>query len=401
MCHKVQRAMRILFVHHVSSVGGGSYCLLNVVKAVDRQSFEPVVALKEDGPLAEEMRKMGVEVVFFPEMSVIPYNMTLMSYESMAAYHAVKKSAGRFKDLLVREKIDILYLNSMMLCGYLHVAKECGCKTVLHVREHWPVDEHKCQLGWVRKQVYQYADRLIAINRYSATMFPGKPAVIIYDWINLEERYRHLPLNDIIGEDLSDKKVFLYTGGIQRIKGAYEVMKTFCRDFTSDSYRLLVLGFTKELSGHGVVGLIKSIMYSAGFPTYEYKVKMLARNDSRVVCIPYIYEIKDILDQVDCMLSYYTIPHANLSMAEAIVSGVPVIAARTEEAEEYSDGGTLANLFEMNNRAEFVKAISCFVNGGIASDGTMTAEARNRVSHMFSREKNSALLNRTLHELIS
>ena len=68
-----------------------------------------------------------------------------------------------------------------MIYKYLKPAKECGCKTVLHCREHWPLDEHLTQLQWARNAVYQYADELIAINHYSASIFSKKKATIVYD----------------------------------------------------------------------------------------------------------------------------------------------------------------------------------------------------------------------------
>ena len=56
---------RILFVHHVSSIGGGSYCLLNLLKEVDQEKFQPVVLLQENGPLVSEIEKLGIKVYFF------------------------------------------------------------------------------------------------------------------------------------------------------------------------------------------------------------------------------------------------------------------------------------------------------------------------------------------------
>ncbi len=39
---------RILYVHHVSSVGGASFCLLNIIKGLDRQKYAPSVLLKRE-----------------------------------------------------------------------------------------------------------------------------------------------------------------------------------------------------------------------------------------------------------------------------------------------------------------------------------------------------------------
>lgn len=40
---------KILFVHHVSSVGGASYCMLSLLLGSDKSKFEPVVLLRNKG----------------------------------------------------------------------------------------------------------------------------------------------------------------------------------------------------------------------------------------------------------------------------------------------------------------------------------------------------------------
>ena len=64
-----------------------------------------------------------------------------------------------------------------------------------------------------------------------------------------------------------------------------------------------------------------------------------------------------MLDQCTCLVSYFTIPHANLALAEGIINKTIVVAAETEESLEYSLNGDLAFLFKMNNAEEFVKAV--------------------------------------------
>jgi len=390
---------RILFVYHVTSVGGGSYCLLSILKAIDRTVFEPIVLLPQNGPLCDEIEKLGIEIVYFPSLVLYPYNKSLFKWRTVSTLRKIQKCQKDFAEVVKSVAPDIVYMNTMMLFPYLQPAKECGCKTVIHVREHWPLNEHKRQLEWARKCVYQYADKMIAINRYSASMFPEKDATIVYDWIDMDSRYKPMPLSEIFGEDLAGKKVLLYTGGMQRIKGAYEVVNTFVENIQDKNCRLLVMGFTKELSGTGKKGKIKMLMYKLGIPTYEYKVKMLARQDKRIVCIPGIYEIKDIIEQSDCMVSYFTIPHANLAMAESIILGTPVIAANTEESQEYSLNGKLANLFEMNNIRAYTDAVKKFVKGN-SLEYKMSKENREQIRVIFSKERNTDVLNNALKELI-
>lgn len=387
---------RILFVHHNSFIGGASNCLFSVVKSIDRSSFEPVVALRDQGQLVDNLKKIGVKVVFFSQMATLPYNQPLYARGCLRAYIQVKKSLAIFEELLYREQIDIVYLNNMMLAPYLQSSKKMGCKTLLHVREHWPLDEHTRQLDTIRALVYNYCDQLIAINHYSANMFPQKMATIVYDWINMENRYKIMPLDDIFGEDVSRKKVFLYVGGMARIKGAYEVIKTFVDKIKGDDYRLLVLGFTKEINTKGITGKVRKLLHIFGFPLFEYKVKKMAQTDYRIACIPFVYELSHLVKQAYCELSYFTIPHANLPLAEAIILGTPVIAARTDESEEYSIGGRLAKLFTMNDMEDFYNSIVCFMKDDSNLRISLASKEREKVVRMFSEKENMAKIKHIL-----
>lgn len=64
---------RILFVHQTSAIGGGSYCLLNILREIDKSMIEPVVCLASDGPLRKEIESLKISVVFFRKMVDIPY----------------------------------------------------------------------------------------------------------------------------------------------------------------------------------------------------------------------------------------------------------------------------------------------------------------------------------------
>lgn len=352
---------RILFMHHVSVVGGASYCLLNIVKALDRTKWEPLVALKSYGPLVEELNKINVSIVFFPHMESIPYNKSLFKRESIYSYFLSINSGRKFNHLLHDYEIDVVYLNNMMLYPYLRPAKEYGCKTVLHVREHWPLNEHRVQLYWAKRNVFKYADCLIAINEYSASIFPNKKSIIVYDWIDMSERLKHINMNDLFGEDCSNKTVLLYNGGLQMIKGPNYIVKAFSEKITGDKYRLLIMGVDhiKPLSGWR--NAIKKLLIPLGYK-FAYKEMIdTIMNDDRIKCVPAEYEMTDYYLKSSCYVSYFSIPHANLSMAESLCLKTPCIVADNEEAREYSNNGEYAMLVEPNNYDVFSKRLQSFI----------------------------------------
>lgn len=393
----MEKKKRVLFMHQASTIGGGSYCLLNILKEIDKTYIQPVACLAGDGPLREEIEKLGIEVIIFRQMAAVPYNRTLCAISSLRSYYLVRKSINGFKRILADKKIDVVYLNNMMIYPYLKPAKECGCKTVLHCREHWPLNEHKTQLQWARNAVNNYCDQLIAINQYSASIFPDKEATIVYDWIDMDSRYEYRPMSDILGEDASNLKVYLYTGGVQRIKGAYQVMKAFHDSIRSQESRLLVMGYDMSKPFRGRKAMLKRLLFRLGFDINEIKCRKLVESDKRIVCIPSTYMISHIIQQSFCMLSYFTIPHANLALAECLILGTPVIAAKTEESIEYSMGCIDSYLFEINNMDDFKTKINFFNYYDCISS---IKTKKNDIRKKMSREPNLIKLNRVLFQIL-
>lgn len=382
-------------MHQASFIGGGSYCLLNIIKALDRVRFEPVVALQSEGPLADELRKICVEVVIFRQMAAIPYNRGLLQRGSLKAYLRIFRSIPGLKALLKEKRIDVLYLNNMMLCRYLKPAKECGCKTVVHVREHWPLNEHKRQLEWARRCVYGYADTMIAINHYSASIFPKKETTIVYDWIDMEGRYKPMPLSEIFGEDMTGKKVLLYTGGTSLIKGPDYILRAFTESVKGDDYRLLMLGCDSFLDD-GMKHRIKMLLKHLGYRYWGLELQRMVDADKRVRCIPGVYELCDIVEQSHCFVSYFRIPHANLALAENIMLGNACIAADTEEAREYSGDGKFALLVSpMNDLSAFSKQLNKFL-GEIDQWKKAAEEGVDIMTKVFSPGDNIAKLSEAL-----
>lgn len=391
---------RILFVYHVSSIGGGSYCLLNLLKAIDRNAFEPVVLLPNRGPLCDEIEKLRMEIFYFPILHLYPYNKPLLRMSTLKSLYLIERCKKGFKEVLKRVAPDVVYLNTMMLFPYLKTVKECGCKTVLHVREHWPLEEHCWQLERVRKIVYEYTDKLIAINRYSASIFPEKKAAIVYDWIDMDARRGGPSLEELLGEDCADKKVYLFTGGLQPIKGTIEVLRAFSREIKGDDRRLLVLGVDSTMNWSGIKGKIKKVLSTLGYKTYKERVVRLCEGDSRIICKPAMYNITDLMEHVKGYISFFTIPHANLALAESIIVGTQAIAAQTDEAFEYSNEGKLALLFPFGDEKTFIDAWRKLDIGQGISDKLLKEGAKS-LRQCFSSEMNAYIFNQALKELVS
>lgn len=381
-------------MYHVSTVGGGSFCLLNILKAIDRTHVSPVVLLKQDGPLVAEIKALDIPVYFLSTLSTVPYNVSTFTPQKIKNAVRLISSLSSYKSILREINPDVVYVNTMMLYPYLRPAKEMGIKTIIHVREHWPKGEHKWQRNIALKHIDKFADHIVAINSYSASMldFSSKPKTIIYDWIDLSCRYKEIPLSTIFNEDMTDKKVYLYMGGMQPIKGALEVISSFSSVITDPNARLLAMGFGNQGYSIGWKGKIKRFLACLGWIPYTEKVMKIVNSDSRIICIPGEYKINHIVQQAYCILSYFTIPHANLALAESIILGTPSIVADTEESREYSLQGKLSSLFEINDILDFQDKIKHFDD--IRSSLTKEIKThRTEIAAMFNPENNAKRLN--------
>lgn len=386
---------KILFVHHSAEIGGGSYCLLNLLKAIDKTMFLPLVLLKNDGPLVEEINKLGIKVYFLSSLTAVPYNKPLFIPQSIRTYSNVYKSLKDFKDLLQELNIDVLYLNNSMLYPYLRIGREFGVQTAIHIREHWPIGEHTLQFRWFQKEISEYADKIVAINQYSASMIPGveHKKVIIYDWIDFTDRDAPCDLSQLMGGDVSDKKVFLYTGGMQDMKGVCEVLESFSELCGEDS-RLLAMGVHMP-TFDGMRGRIKILLKYLGYNVPSVRIYEVLKRDDRIVTVPMTYQMKNIIRQSYCVLSYFKIPHANLILAESIILQTPVIAAKTPEALEYSLGGSLAELCDFLNIKEFQELIT-EIDKNVVDLKCRLQNSSYMIEQKFDRTVNVEIFNRLL-----
>ena len=390
---------RLLFVHHTSSIGGASYCMLNIIKSLDKSNFEVFVALKNHGPLSDELEKLGIKVIFLPQLTELMFTGSVLKRRYLSHYFSYLRSLKAFKCMLKDWFIDIVYLNSMALIGYLRPSKDAGCKTILHVREHMPIDTHKLRLYWYRAMVNNFCDRLIAINNYSASIFPQKKSVIVYDWIDMKSRYKEIRIDDLIGEDISNKKIILFTGGRDPIKGADYVAKAFVNHIKGDEYRLLMLGIPNYSQIISRKEKLKDLLERVGVKFYDRELKKLILSDFRIKCSPAVYEISSIIEQSYCFVSYFRKPHANLAMAENIILNKPCIAADNDEAREYTNNGKYAMLVPPNNIKVFADSLCDFINN-IHFWTDAAIKGAESISFMFDKERNIKQLHKVLLDII-
>ncbi len=391
----------ILYIFHVSVFGGGSLCLLNLVKELNNEKFNPIVLLKSWGPLCEELEKVGATIIIEPSLYTVPYNRSLFEINSIKQIIFMLLSIKKVKYWIKKTEADIIHVNTMMMYPYAIPAYKLKRKVIVHIREHWPIDEHVLQLKFAKRIIEKYADLIIAINKTSADII-GLPykTKIIYDWIDFKDRDKAIDFKTIFGKEYEKLKVFLFLGGMQKTKGSLQVVKVFNDNIKSKDARLLVVGCdSKQILYKSLKGVIKKILHFFNYFTYSDKIKKIAQKDDRIICIPSTNQVRSLFEQAYCTVVYPTIPHAIIPIAESIYLGKPVLSAETSEALEYSNQGKGATLFKMNDEDEFIKGLK-YVHQNQEKIYKKAHDNSDSIKNLFSLEKNSLKLNKLYTRLL-
>jgi glycosyltransferase involved in cell wall biosynthesis len=393
--------IKILYVFHVSAVGGGSFCLLNIIKQLNKDIYHPIVLLKNNGPLAFELNKVGATVYFEKSITTVLYNKTIFKFHNIQLIYGIFSSLSIIKGWLKKIEPDLLHLNSMMLYPYLLPASHLKIKTIVHMRENWPKGEHEIQFKLAKWLINKYADKIVAINQTSADILDMQyKTEIIHDYISFDGRSNNFDFKKTFGKDHKSLKIFSFFGGTNWQKGALQVVETFVNKILDEDVRLLVVGgVNKNIVFNGFFGRVKKALSKVGYYRYIDKVKYIAQKDERIIFIPPTYHVKSIIEQSICIISFFSIPHANLTMAEATLLGKPSIAADTPEAKEYSNNGKSALLFKMNNKMDLEGKIIFFLQN-IESIDSKAEAGVGITKSLFDPKLNSNLLNNVYQHLL-
>lgn len=136
-----ERRLRVALVSHTARMGGAEFSLFSIVERLDGRSVEALVVLGEEGPLAERLRALGVEVVVHPlDRSVRDRRKDALGAAGLAnplvLVRALRAAAGLAR-LFRARNIDVVHTNTLKahFLGGL-AGRLARTRVVWHVRDH-------------------------------------------------------------------------------------------------------------------------------------------------------------------------------------------------------------------------------------------------------------------------
>jgi len=179
--------VRVLYINHVSQIGGAEVSLLALLRGLNRSEFDPIALCPPGAELPRRLSAIGVPV----------YTARLPRHGRSIAAAARQLVQGpllsRWLAQRLREwKVDLVHTNSLSAqIATGAAAQEAGLPVIWHMhsilKRRWPN-------GVALRRAGHNADRVICVSRavareLEAWRIPGAKLTVIYNGLDLGERF--------------------------------------------------------------------------------------------------------------------------------------------------------------------------------------------------------------------
>jgi glycosyltransferase involved in cell wall biosynthesis len=324
---------RILFVeqNHDGTVGGSHTALLLLVRHLDPQQFDVVVAFYENHALVDDFKKIA-RVVIFPVANPIriaradtserrdPLTLAALAIRKAANLTtAFIAAAGRVLRVAVMIRPDVIHMNNTVITGaeWPIAAKLCRARLVVHQR------------GNVKTPWYaSYFDRVVCISRSIHSQFVAgvgpslqSRAVQIYDAVDVDAiRSRSSPSAALkVREEFSvahDELLLGIVGNIKDWKGQDVLIRALPMLPESIRWKCLVVG---SVSNHPA-----SIAYARALERLACELGVA----NRVRFTGYRQDVPALVEAMDLLVHTSLMPEPlGLVILEGMAFAKPVVCS--------------------------------------------------------------------------
>lgn len=310
---------KILYLHAGAELYGADIVLLELLKNLDKDKFEPYVVLPCNGPLVDKFRENGICV------KVIDYPILRRKYfNPIGILNYIKdyfKYSKKINNIVKETGIDIIHTNTAAVLEGIYIKIKSKKPLVWHIHEIIvnPKFMHKILSFLIAKN----ADEVITVSKavkkhIEDTGYFKKEVKVIYNGIN-NDIFNTKNKTDYIREEFNIPETAEIVGMIGRIN-AWKGQKDFLQamevvlDKNSNVYAMLVGGvFDGE---EWRIDEIKDIIH-----------KM--KHKDRVIFSDYRMDTKNIY----CLYDILVLPSINPDplptvVLEAMGSGKPIVGYR-------------------------------------------------------------------------
>jgi len=298
---------RILFVHRAGTIGGAPWSLLYTIKALDATRYSSHVLFLEPGKVAELFDQEHISYSVIQNKRNFRGHQKFVHIEpTFAKWYEFIKTFRMFKwwykvsNWYAAEELkvldyDIIHLNSVTLIDWAKAAKRDGKKVVLHVREPLAKGLLGMRRAFIRKQIDQNCDQIIAISHDNANRvgLPNKTSVV-YNFSDFSKF-------DLTVSPLFEREngyfYVLYMGGAKKFKG-FEILAKSIQG-VDNNVKVILAGDYKRFKKRGALVNFKRVLNRLirKVPDFDQLLK-----DPRIKFVGLSTKVPELIQSCDAVL---------------------------------------------------------------------------------------------------
>jgi glycosyltransferase involved in cell wall biosynthesis len=394
--HKeVDRRRGVAYLQSTSEIGGSDVALVRIVETLDKTRFRPLVLLPSNGPMVEQLRQQGCEVLIIKEM----LKLTTRKGVPYLLHYCLNypRAVGTILQMLRRRHIKLVHTNTLHnLYGFM-VAALARVPHVWHVRE---IVMQSRVVRHVELFLARYgADRVIAMSDAVAEMFQrnghSRPVhvVRIADGVDLN---RFHPRNDgaAIRRELGiapDAPIVGLVARLDHWKGVDTFLHAaaICHQAIPNARFLIVGGAIDGQESYAQQ--LQSLAESLGLSGIVHFTLWRYRPDD----MPRVYAALNLL----VLASTWPEPFG-LVLLEAMATGRPVVATNHGGPREICVDGDTAILVPPSDSTTMAQAILTVLCDPDRAQ-RMGVAGRRRVEELFDANRSVKQLEKLYEELMT
>jgi glycosyltransferase involved in cell wall biosynthesis len=355
-----------------SQLGGGQIARINLLAALDRSTFRPILLTSRDGELAAAARARGVEVVVRDINGGCPRakrdELVRRPLLLLRVLWSVLGAARRLAHALDELDADVLHPNENLSRVVALMAKRRRpTPTVIHIDNEWnrgPADRI------MRFLFLRGFDRLIAVSERAvaaadpAGRFRAKTD-LIPTGLDPAPYRGHDRAAARAAMGVGEELVIATVGRLEALKGQAQGLEAIAllRQSHGDAARYVLIGEGPDR------------------PSLEARARALGLGGV-VIFLGHRTDVPRLLPGVDILLHASLSESLGLAVIEALHAGVAVVATRTGAAESILDGGRFGRLVAPGDVPAMAAALAEFAT---MTPGQISAFVAAGSAHAASR----------------
>lgn len=383
--------IKVLFISHDAGMFGAQKCLLDLLEGLDRNLIDPYLVCHNTGPLTERCALIGITVFIKPlHHWVLSGPKIKQPYLKLArsVLRGLKARVWAIAAVAKKVNADVIYTNTVTVLEGALVAR------IMHKPHVWHL--HEVVLGnpelkpllsqrILNKVVKWLADTRIVNSGFNQTIYGGK-ALLVYNGIDTRV-FRPALRTDfdaLTGLALpTGSKRVIVVGAIHPRKGLDILLKS------AQLLHPAHPGIHFFIVGGGNRGYMEE---------FELQVNA-AKLDSNIHILGWVESLPALMASADLLVSAARQESFGLTVAEAMASGVPVVATRSGGPQEIIEQMQSGILLPVEDPERLAQAIA-EVLGDPGLARRLSENGLSRVNEFFTLDKYVSSIQNCIFEVV-